>query len=188
MNSDSDNNMDNEKFIKTTMNDQFIGLLVSNQKRIHGFIRTMVPQTSHADDIMQDTAMIMWRKFNTFKPGSSFVAWGITIAKYRILKFRKASQKDRLRFEDSVFDEILSRYEVSSQSQDQRIIALDICIKKLNETDNFLINLRYEQGLSAKMVAHEVGRSIYGIYKSLARIHHLLSKCIKHKVSVEESL
>ncbi|MCK4629078.1 MAG: hypothetical protein KAT56_08735, partial [Sedimentisphaerales bacterium] len=57
--------------------ERFLKLLMANDKRIYAFILTLVPGRIDADDLMQETVTIMWRKFDDFEPGRDFVAWGI---------------------------------------------------------------------------------------------------------------
>ena len=44
---------------------QFIRLFVANQRRVHAFIRTLVPNTADADDILQETSITGLAKFST---------------------------------------------------------------------------------------------------------------------------
>ena len=52
----------------------FTRLFLRNQKRIAGLIFSLVPQGAEADDVMQETCAVMWRKFGEFAPGSDFGA------------------------------------------------------------------------------------------------------------------
>jgi len=76
--------MDNED-IKTGSK-AFLALLVPNQMRIQAFILTLVPNVADAEDIYQETVYVMWDKISTFEIGTDFVAWAVTIAKFKILE------------------------------------------------------------------------------------------------------
>jgi len=67
----------------------FMGLLVSNQRCIWAFILSLIPSKVDAEDVLQETLLEMWRKFDTFEIGTDFVAWGVTVAKYKVFEFRK---------------------------------------------------------------------------------------------------
>ncbi len=45
----------------------FLSLLMANQRRINSYILSVVPNFSDADDIMQETISVMWRKFDRFE-------------------------------------------------------------------------------------------------------------------------
>ncbi len=170
--------MDKSDNRKKTRNDEFISLLMENQNRIYGFIRVMVPQKAYADDLMQETAMIMWRKFDEFKLGTGFASWGMQVARYEVYKFRKKQKNNRILFTDDVFDEIMQQRHIYENMFDERLEALENCVKKLKDNDKTLIKMRYTYKLRAQAIAKNVGRSVDGIYKSFSRIHFLLRQCV----------
>ena len=50
---------------------KFMALLVPNQRRIHAYILYLVPNSSDAEDILQETLAEIWNKFDDFKEGSN---------------------------------------------------------------------------------------------------------------------
>ncbi len=58
--------------------DIFFRYYAQSQAEIYTYILTMVPNSVDAEDIFQEASSLMWRKFEDFKPGSSFIAWGRT--------------------------------------------------------------------------------------------------------------
>jgi RNA polymerase sigma factor (sigma-70 family) len=77
---------------------------MANQKRIYTFILALVPNHQDADDLFQETVLLMWSKFDSFTPGTSFVAWGCTIARYQILSVRKRHSVRSLRFSEAAME------------------------------------------------------------------------------------
>lgn len=84
--------------------ERFLKLFVPNQNRIYAFILSLVANRSDADDIMQETTVVMWRKFHKFTLGSNFASWGVRIAHYTILDFRKRNRNAPLQFNDRIFE------------------------------------------------------------------------------------
>ena len=72
--------------------EQFMRLFLQSERRILGFILSLVPNLSDAEDLMQETCSIMWSKIDQFEPGTDFTAWGISIARYRVLTYRRKTQ------------------------------------------------------------------------------------------------
>ncbi|MBI9018970.1 MAG: sigma-70 family RNA polymerase sigma factor [Phycisphaerae bacterium] len=179
-----DNEFDDNSNIKPDKDDKFISLLMLNQQRIYGFIRMLVPQKANADDVMQETVTIMWRKFDTFALGTDFVAWGIKIAKFRIMKFRGKKKNEKIRFTDQAMDQLLAKQDDTQKNVDDRILRLENCLKKLSDNDKRLIQMRYDMDLKPKLIADRVGRSFHGIYKSLSRIHYSLMDCVSRATKV----
>ena len=90
-----DNSSNNQKSFR---DEQFLRLLIANQDKIYAFILTLVHNSTDAEDILQDATTVMWRKYDTFTPGTSFIAWGITIARMHVLKFFEKNRNCRLSF------------------------------------------------------------------------------------------
>lgn len=160
-------------------------LFLQSERRILGFIFSLVPNLSDAEDLLQETCSIMWNKFEQFEPGSDFVAWGISIARYRVLTFRRKAATTRVCFSESLIHKIAdSACEMSSQS-DARLGALQSCLAQLRENDRELVRLRYFAENSTKETAEKLGRSADSIYKSLNRVQDALLWCIRRSLETE---
>lgn len=168
-----------------TIND-FLQLLTANHHRIYGYILSLAPVRMHADDLMQEATLIMWKKFSEFKKGSDFVSWGIAIARYLILNHRKNKNNQVLHLEDHVFQCIEARSEAYMKDVDRRVDALKHCVKKLSSQDRLLLRLRFESEIPAKIIAERLGKKFQTIYKSLSRIQCILARCIRRTLITEE--
>lgn len=158
---------------------QFMRLFVANQRSIYAYILALVHNYVDADDILQETSVVMWRKFEEYQPGTDFIAWGITIARYQVMKFSKLRSRSKVRFNDDLVHAIAERTEVQLADLDERLNALRRCRRKLNEQNRFLVEMRYDQGVSFARIAERTGRSIQSIYKRMSRIQSTLLGCIE---------
>ena len=166
--------------------DRYLRLLMSSQDRIYAFILVLVPNRHDADDLMQETVTWMWRKFDTFEPGTNFVAWGIAIARRRIMKFFDRHRRSRIRFSDEVLEAIEEETKSSLDGMDHFLAALSECVQKLDEADRRVIRMRYHQKIPTQQIADLLGSSVYVIYRSLARIHKALEACVRRTLTREE--
>lgn len=165
---------------------EFLQLFLNNQKRLYGFIRTLVAHKAEAEDILQDTAMIMWKKFSEYEPGTSFLAWGFTIARYNIIYHHRKNKSIR-QFSEETLQEILSRHEKTFGEMDVRIQALEQCLSQLQGPDRKMIHLRYDYELRPKAIAKQLDEPVARVYKSLARIHNSLLGCIRRRITTMET-
>jgi RNA polymerase sigma-70 factor (ECF subfamily) len=164
----------------------FLRLFMADERRIYNFILSLVGNYNDADDLMQETAVVMLNRFDEFEPGSNFAAWGMRVARYKIMNFRKR-QGNKLRlFSSETFEKILAHSEAVIERDDDRMRALQNCLLKLNEGDRRLISMRYERETTTKEVAERIGRSVEGLYQTLARIHRLLLQCIHRTLAAWE--
>jgi RNA polymerase sigma-70 factor (ECF subfamily) len=164
----------------------FLSLLMTNQRRINSYILSVVPNFNDADDIMQETISVMWRKFDGFQIGTDFAGWGLKVAHYCILDYRKKKSKDRLVFSDRIFQQINEIANETPDDTDDRIRHLRNCIEKLQSADQRLLKARYELNCNANGLAVQLDRSVQYVYKHLARIHHALNLCLKRAFREEE--
>jgi RNA polymerase sigma-70 factor (ECF subfamily) len=165
---------------------EFLRLLMANQKRIYAFILGMVPNHEGAEDLFQETVLVMWSKFDSFTRGTSFTAWAITIAKYQILSRRKKHSRHSLQFSQTALELLQQESEHFVEQIDSRMQALRKCIRKLSQRDYELIKMRYEDEIAVKTIAERLSRSIQSIYKRLALIHDALVRCIRRTLAKEE--
>ena len=166
--------------------EQFICLLSANQRKIYAFILSAVTNQSVAEEIMQQTLLMMWRNFSRFEEGTSFSAWGKAIAQYEIFNYRKKNAREIILSQESL-DKVLEASQKVEQSSDQRIKALDGCLKKLAGKKQSLIRYRYHEGLSCKAISDKMNIPIYTVYKTFARLHAALQDCVRRTLVVWES-
>ena len=168
--------------------DIFISLLIPNQRRIQAFILTLVPNISDAEDVYQETVSDMWKKFNSFEIGTDFVAWALTIAKYKVLTFRNKTGRSKVQFSSNVCDILESAAMSKMDSLQDHFDTLKHCIKKLPEKEQFLLKLRYERDLTLQKISAMIGKTAPGIHRIIASIHSKLALCIRRTLRMEDSL
>ncbi len=166
--------------------DEFVRLLVKNQRRIHGFILTLLPRGQDAEDALQEASLVAWKKFDSFEIGTDFARWACTIARYEVLRIRSRQKASHLIFDDALVESLADRCSERGEVLDQLFSVLDECRKKLTPEDDDLLQRVYEDQASTKQVAEELGRPVDSIYKALSRIRRSLAKCIRFALAALE--
>jgi RNA polymerase sigma-70 factor (ECF subfamily) len=144
----------------------------------------MVHHQSDAEDIMQQTSSEMWRLFDRFEKGTNFASWGIAIAKFKILDYRKKQSKRRLFLAQEVYEKVTMELHNTARNPDKRKNALQGCLRKLKQSDRKILSLHYEEGLTYLKISEKLNLSKSGIYKVMARIHTSLQKCIEQTLLI----
>ena len=162
----------------------FITLWLDNQRKISAYILALVPNASDAEEIIQDTATTLWRRFDEFEFGSNFAAWGVKIAHFNILNYRTKSHP--LRLSENLLNQISEVAERKCDDTEVYMEALRLCLDKLSTSDQKLLKARFERGQSVKKIAVHLSRSHQFVYKHLSRIFFALNRCISMRV--EEGL
>ena len=175
------NHNEENSFAPNTQRESFVNLITAHHKRIYAYIITMVPNDSDADDIMQETAALLWKNFNGFERGTNFVSWAVTIAKFQVLKYRKTKYRNRSRLplSNQAIDLLISETQKIEKEETERLSALRECMKKLSDKDRQFLKLRYGESTTAKVIAQKVGLSIDSVYRKGARLIDSLLLCIR---------
>ena len=75
--------------------DVFVRLLGQNQRRIFLYVMSMVPDWNDAEEISQETNLILWREFGRFQQGTNFAAWASRVAFHQVPAVRKRRRGGR---------------------------------------------------------------------------------------------
>jgi RNA polymerase sigma-70 factor (ECF subfamily) len=167
--------------------EQILALLTNHQRRLVGYLRTLVPNRTDADEILQEVNLHIWRHADEFQPGTDFGAWSLRIAHFCVLAARKRQSRDRLLFDDSLLERLAASVQSFSNQDERHQSALETCLEKLPPDEHQLMTQLYtEPDATPQGVAKRAGRSPKGIYTSLKRIRLKLFECIQRTLAAED--
>src|SRR6476619_4090774 len=75
--------------------EEFARQFSRNARRIYGFVMTLVFNYHDAEEVFQNTSVVLWNKFAEFQPGSDFFAWASRVAYYEVLSLMKQRRRTR---------------------------------------------------------------------------------------------
>ena len=165
--------------------DDFVQLFTKSQRRLFLHILAQTPNPVDAEEILQETNLIIWSKCQQFQPGTNFFAWARQIANYEVLKHWERHRRDRLYFSQEFIRQIADETPAGTEEDDARRRALIQCLGKLRSKDRDLIGRRYAPGESGKSVAKLLGRPVNAVYQSLGRIRQTLLECVRRQLAAE---
>lgn len=164
---------------------QLMLLMTQHQWRIFSYIYTLVPSRSDADDILQETSLVICEKFSQFKPGTDFAAWACQIAYWEVRRARQKYARAKVVFDQEVVDAVAQTAAAMIDEVSERHEALGRCLKKLHPRDRELVLTRYEPGCGVEQAAQRSGRSLQAAYKALGRIRKMLLDCVSNQLAAE---
>jgi len=179
--------MNSETYRETEQRKQLMTLMTRHQRQIFGYIFSLVPNRHDAEDLLQETSLVICEKFNDFEVETDFVAWACQIAYWRIRYSRQKFARSKVVFDDEVLDCVAQTAATMVNELDQRHEALAQCLKKLHSRDRELVLTRYEPGSNVEDAARRSNRSLPAAYKALGRIRRLLLDCVTHQLTMEEA-
>lgn len=160
----------------------FTRLLLQNQRRIAGLIFSLVPRGTDADDVMQETCVVMWRRFGEFRTGTDFGAWALRIARFQIMSYYARQKRAQARLSDETIESLAESLADARWESSDRAEALRVCVGRLKARDSDLVRRRYHSGESVDEIADGVGSTVHAVYKALARIHVRLLACVNSRL------
>jgi RNA polymerase sigma-70 factor (ECF subfamily) len=162
--------------------------LTSIQKSLYGFILSMVPNRSEAEDILQETNLILCQKANEYDPSGHFQGWAFKIARFQVMKHMTKVKRSKLQFSNELIEEVAAE-EFDSRKMQATQKALAICYELLPKSMQLIANLRFKQDESLKFISKSVNRPLGAISSTLYRVRQKLVDCVQEKVlSVEANM
>ncbi|MDP3071782.1 MAG: sigma-70 family RNA polymerase sigma factor [Opitutaceae bacterium] len=162
---------------------RLMALMTRHQRQIFAYIYTLVPDRHDAEDLLQETSLVICEKFDQFKSGTDFVAWACQIAWWRVRYSRQKFARSKVVFDDEVLASVANTVSTMREELDARHEALAACLQKLPARDRELVLTRYEPGCGVAEAAQRSGRSMDAAYKALNRLRKLLHDCVTHELA-----
>lgn len=162
--------------------DEFLNLFLQHQADLRAFIGAVLRDRAARDDLLQETALVLWKEFERYDRSRPFGAWARGIAAKKLLQRLDRGEPRSASLPEAAVPAILAAFDRTGGPDDARRDALQACLDRLAERSRRLLTLRYEQGYSVAQLAQELGRSTEAVYKALARIRLKLRECIDQRL------
>lgn len=145
-----------------------------------GYIYAMLHNMSDAEDVYQQTTVLLWEKFDEFQQGTDFTSWALKIAYYNVKNFQRTQSRARVFFSDAVMEKVAASYQsVGPTESTERADALVQCLRQLPERHRALLQLRYAESASIKQLAKQENKSEAAVSMVLTRLRKSLWRCIQ---------
>ncbi|MFT5130592.1 MAG: RNA polymerase sigma-70 factor (ECF subfamily) [Rhodothermales bacterium] len=168
---------------QTDLHDRFMRLFLSSQHEVLRYILALVPNADDAQEILQETAIALWAKFDDYDDSQRFEPWACRFALNKVKQHRRKASRSPLQLDDSVLDLIAVDYDRHAAALAAQREALTRCIAKLSEEDRSLVRLHYFQRVPIQQIAADSSQNIHTLYKAMQRIRRQLHRCVNHNMS-----
>ena len=113
---------------------EFADYLRQHQSQLFGYIHSLVRDLNDADDVFQQTAVVLWNKFAEFDRQRNFAAWACGVARFEVANFLRSRNSQRLYFTDALNLLLIeAQVDLAPPEVDDRRTALNQCVHKLRE-------------------------------------------------------
>lgn len=162
---------------------QFFGLYNKVQLRLYSYLTAVVRNQNDAEDILQETAIILWDKFDQYQEGTNFGAWAFKIANNKARDFMRKNRNTKMFFHADFYESVLQQAQEDPNDDVERSGALHFCIDKLPENSRKLLSMRYQKNISIKHISHLTGRSANGLYQTYSKLINAIRECMNKYIA-----
>jgi RNA polymerase sigma-70 factor (ECF subfamily) len=166
--------------------ERFLQLFLPVQPGLQSYLRTLIPNRTDAEDVLQAAAAVMWEKFDEYQPGTRFDRWAYHIVHLQSLCFLSGCKRSKLVFGKDMIALLADQAATLSENTSEIMDALERCVAKLSDKDRELLRLRFERGNTNRSVAAALGRSEGAVSRTLSRLYDDLLECIEHRAASTE--
>lgn len=149
---------------------------------IRAFLRKLLPSWADVDEVLQETTVVLWKKYDSYEAGTNFTVWACVIARYEVLTYKRKKARDKHVFSEELLELIADE----SLEQEERLSgereALKVCMTKLKDQQRKILTFVYHSDKSIKEAAESLGKTATALYKILRRLRELLLNCIEKEM------
>lgn len=157
----------------------FTRLFVAHERALYGFLLSLVHDRGAVDDLLQELAGRLWKKFDQYDGARPFVAWGIGFARLLAFEWRRKQQKLPVPMDDATLDALADGAAHHAEHYDERRDLLRECMKGLTERQKQALHARYYDEQPVAEIAGLWKRTEMAVYKVLKRAHEALLECMR---------
>lgn len=157
---------------------RFLSLFLRSEREIFRYVAALVPNVADAEDIVQQTAMALWEKFDAYDPAQPFTPWACRFALNKARQWIERRQRWQMLLERGLAEELAQRRQELQPELERRLKHLEACVGKLPPAQRSLIEGYYYERNDIDALARRSGRTVAATYKLLQRVRHLLQLCM----------
>ena len=151
------------------------------------YARSLLGSYSAADDVVQEAMLVVTRKFDTFKEGTSMMAWCRAMVRIEILRLNERRQKEQSLVRRLLHDSIDAAFEEFQETHrndeaDTWLEALVKCVERVPDRGRQVLNARFVDNLGYQEIGERVGMSLEAVRKTLFRLKKQVRTCVEKKL------
>lgn len=155
---------------------------------VAAFVRSLTHNFHDAQDILQEIAIVVVRKYSDYDQARPFVAWVIGIARNEVLAYRRQLSMQNRIFDDATVEQITQAFAEHGEKLDPLAEALEDCVKRVPERSRRLLELRYINDLPYEQMANTLGASVTSIKVAMHRLRAGLRACVERHPAARRAL
>lgn len=165
--------------------EEFTRLFLRSEREILRFILVLLPRLSDAQDVLQETAVALWKKFDQYDRQQPFLTWAYGFAANEVRRFIRDRARRKMHLDENLVQLLVARNAELRDDLDRRRDLLRGCLIKLQSWQRKVVEGYYYDRTSVEVISASSGRSVDAIYKTLQRARLALLDCIRAGLDAE---
>jgi RNA polymerase sigma-70 factor (ECF subfamily) len=166
--------------------EKFISLMMREQADLRAFLSSVIWDRHRCEDLLQEVALVLWRKFDTYDESRSFGAWARGVALNLVRQTLDDARRRGLALSEAALQALDQAYEDAPRFAPERQEALRACLGTLPPQSRNLLTLRYERSMTLAAIAGSLQKSLEAVHMLLSRIRVALLRCVQQRLSAVE--
>ncbi len=162
--------------------ENLVALITRHQAVLYAYVLSLWPDQARADDVLQETNLVLWRKAAEFDTSKPFMPWACKIAWFQVKAARRDAARDKHVFNSELVDLLAAEDDSNLETTTALDHALRDCLEQLPEDKRELILRRYQPESSVNEMAATRNLSPGALSGQLHRIRLSLENCVEGKL------
>jgi len=145
---------------------------------LFAFVLSLVRDFDRAEDVVQETAVVVMEQARDFAPGTDFGAWVRRIARNKVYNANRAARRTV-----ALSPEAVGAIEAAFPETDAGWFdALRHCMTKLADRAREIVRLHYHERLAGAAIAARIGMTVEAVHMGLSRARAALADCVERRL------
>lgn len=113
---------------------QFLSLCLRGEREVFRYVAALVPNVADAEDIVQQTGLALWKKFEAYDPARPFTPWACRFALNKARQWIERRQRWQALLAGGLAEELATRREELRPEFERRLTHLEGCLANCRPT------------------------------------------------------
>jgi len=151
------------------------------------YARAMLGSYTAAEDVVQEAMLVVMKKCDQFREGTSILAWCRAIVRLEVLRMKQQWQRDRTlteRLLDDAIDAAFDEFQTARRRDDAEPWreALELCLERVPPHGRRVLKARFVEELSYRHIGERVGMTLEAVRKALFRLKKQVRSCVETRL------
>ena len=164
--------------------DRVLRAALEHRVELLAYARSLLGNYAEADDAVQEAMLVVVRKFDQFRDGTSMLSWCRAIVRLEVLRIKQQHRQERSLAERLLDDAIDAAFEEFQTAQRRERAqdwhqTLERCLERVPKRGRSVLQARFVDELRYQQIGQRVGMTLEAVRKALFRLKKQVRSCVE---------